>query len=157
MHDLGVLVNSIACTDEFRQCYRAACEDRVALHLSEQRHLGFTHCQSGKILAEHWKFAPELVAAIEFHHHAEKSDGAPIVWLVHLADLLCRVCGLGYGYYEALSVNLADDPAWIRLAERFPDLARMDLVRLSIDIDGAMDEIVSTVDAVFRPQASAVQ
>jgi hypothetical protein len=29
----------------------------------------------------------------------------------------------------------------------------MDLARLTIDIDGAMDEIVSLVDTVFKPAA----
>jgi hypothetical protein len=31
----------------------------------------------------------------------------------------------------------------------------MDLARFTLDIDGAMDEIVATVDAVFKPHHAA--
>jgi len=33
----------------------------------------------------------------------------------------------------------------------YPALATMDLARFTMDIDGAMEEIVAVVDAVFKP------
>ena len=61
---------------------------------------------------------------------------------------------MGYGYYEAMGVDLAGDAAWATLVEHYPALANIDLARLTMDIDGAMEEIVATVDAVFKPQES---
>jgi HD-like signal output (HDOD) protein len=158
LHDLGILVNTLTCTEDFRRCIQAARDGHVALHRSEGEHLGFTHCQSGKILAEHWKFSEDVMAVIEFHHDVVAAPTAqPLVSLVHLSDLLCRLRDLGYGYYEAMGVDLAGDEAWATLVEHCPALANMDLARLTMDIDGAMDEIVATVDAVFRPQPSDAQ
>jgi putative nucleotidyltransferase with HDIG domain len=154
LHDLGILVNTLACTEDYRKCIQAAREGRIALHCSEAEHLGFTHCQSGKILAEQWKFSADVVAAIEFHHDtAAASSAQALVSLVHLSDLLCRLRDLGYGYYEAMGVDLGRDEAWAVLVRDFPALANVDLARLTMDIDGAMDEIVAVVDAVFRPQS----
>jgi hypothetical protein len=64
---------------------------------------------------------------------------------------------LGYGYYEAMGVDLAGDAAWATLVENHPQLAKMDLARFTMDIDGVMNEIVATVDAVFRPQHAAAR
>jgi putative nucleotidyltransferase with HDIG domain len=158
LHDLGILVNTVTCTEEYRRTLEQARERRIRLHESEQESLGFTHCQSGAILAQQWKFSLDVTAVIEFHHDVFKSAVArPLVALVHLSDLLCRLRELGYGYYEAIGVDLAGDDAWSVLLDSCPALAKMDLARLTMDIDGAMEEIVSVVDAVFRPQATSAK
>jgi HD-like signal output (HDOD) protein len=152
LHDVGILVNTLTCTEDFRRCIRQASEEHMALHRIEARHLGFTHCESGKILAEHWRFTSDVMEVIEFHHDDHVSrDKHPLVSLVHLGDLLCRLRDLGYGYYEAMGVDLTGDAAWAMLGEHYPQLAKMDLARFTMDIDGAMDEIIATVDAVFKP------
>jgi HD-like signal output (HDOD) protein len=156
LHDLGFLVNTLTCTEEFRKCIHQASEEHVALHRVEEFHLGFTHCQSGKILAEQWRFSPEVIEVIEFHHdEGVNPKGVPLVALVHLGDLLCRVRDLGYGYYEAMGVDFAADAAWATLVAHYPQLAKMDLARFTMDIDAVMDEIAATVDAVFKPQQAA--
>ena len=156
LHDLGILVNTLACTEDYRRCIQSARDGHVALHRNEQEHLGFTHCQSGKMLAEHWHFPADVIEVVEFHHDVVAAPSArSLVSLVHLSDLLCRLRDLGYGYYEAMGVDLAGDGAWATLVQHYPALAKMDLARLTMDIDGAMEEIVAIVDAVFRPQPSA--
>jgi HD-like signal output (HDOD) protein len=151
LHDVGILVNTLACTEEFRSCIQAARDGHIALHRSEEQRLGFTHCQSGKILAEHWHFSADVMEVIEFHHNVGLDPACrPLVALVHLSDLLCRLRDLGYGYYEAMGVDLAGEEAWATLVQHYPALANMDLARLTMDIDGAMDEITTVVDAVFK-------
>lgn len=151
LHDLGMLVNTVTCTDEYRRAVEVARQRRIRLHESERECLGFTHCQSGAILAQQWKFSPNVTAAIEFHHDAAPTGAAqPLVALVHLSDLLCRLRDLGYGYYESMGIDLAGDDAWTTLVEGYPALAKMDLARLTMDLDGAMDEITAVVDAVFK-------
>ena len=81
---------------------------------------------------------------------AAAPNARPLVSLVHLSDLLCRLRDFGYGYYEAMGVELAGDIAWAKLVNHYPALADMDLARLTLDIDGAMEEITTVVDAVFR-------
>jgi len=157
VHDLGILVNTIACPGDFLQAIRTARAEFLALHRSEERNLGFTHCQSGKILAERWSFSADLIEAIEFHHDLGQLASRPLASLIHISDLLCRLRDLGYGYYEAMGVHLAGDAAWAALANQYPELAKTDLARLTMDIDGAMDEITAIVDAVFKPQQPSTE
>jgi len=121
----------------------------MALHLVEEEFLGFTHCQSGKVLGEHWRLPADVIEVIECHHDAGNITAGPLASLVHLSDLLCRVRDLGYGYYEVLGIDLAGDVAWTTLVRHHPQMVNMDLARFTMDIDGSMDEIIATVDTVF--------
>jgi putative nucleotidyltransferase with HDIG domain len=156
LHDIGILVNSLVCTNEFRECARSAASACTALHIEEERCLGFNHCQSGKMLADHWHLPEDLAAVVEFHHDAHSASQArSLVSLVHLSDVLCRVRELGYGYYEVIGIDLAGDEAWSILVEEHKKLAAMDLARFTMDIDGMMAEVVALVDAVFSGRNKA--
>ena len=150
LHDLGFLVNSFLYTEDFRECHRRAAEQHVPLHVIEEQILGFTHCEAGQMLCEHWGLPKELVDAARCHHDVSLLPTAgPLACLVHLSDLLCRVRYLGYGYDEIMGVDLGGDAAWQILVTTYPALENMDLVRFTLDIDGAMEQIVATVDSVF--------
>ena len=150
LHDLGFLVNSVLYTEDFRECLRRAADQQVALHVIEEQVLGFTHCETGQMLCEHWGLSKELVDAARCHHDVSLLPSAgPLACLVHLSDLLCRVRYLGYGYEEVIAVDLGGDVAWQTLVTTYPALEKMDIVRFTLDIDGAMEQIVATVDSVF--------
>ena len=156
LHDIGFLVNSLLYTEGFRECLRRAAEQHVALDVIEEQLLGFTHCDSGRLLSEHWGLPKDLADAAGCHHNTSLLPAAgPLACLVHLSDLLCRVRYLGYGYDEIMEVDLGGDAAWQILVASYPALKNMDLVRFTLDIDGAMDEIVSTVDSVFGVKTKA--
>jgi HD-like signal output (HDOD) protein len=156
LHDIGLLVNSILYTDLFRECLRSAAEQHAPLHVIEEQLLGFTHCDTGRMLAEHWRLSRELVDAAQCHHDVSLLAAAgPLACLVHLSDLLCRVRYLGYGYDEIMGIDLGGDAAWQILIASYPALENIDLVRFTLDIDGAMDQIVATVDSVFGNKKAA--
>ncbi len=150
LHDLGVLVNSLLYTAEFRECLRQAAEQRVALATVEEKVLGFTHCDTGSMLCQHWSLPKELADATRCHHDVSLLPAAgPLACLVHLSDLLCRVRYLGYGYEEVIAIDFGYDVAWQALMTSYPALAAMDLIRLTLDIEGSMEQIVATVDSIF--------
>jgi HD-like signal output (HDOD) protein len=150
LHDLGLLVNSVLYTEEFRECFRRASEEHAPLHVIEEEVLGFTHGESGQMLCEHWGLSKELADAAGCHHHVNLLPTAgPLACLVRLSDLLCRMRYLGYGYEEIMGIDLGGDAAWQTLTGTYPALKTMDLARFTLDIDGSMEEIVGTVDSVF--------
>ena len=51
LHDLGIIVNSLAYTDEYRLVIARAAASGRPLEEQEQETMGFTHCDSGAILA----------------------------------------------------------------------------------------------------------
>ncbi len=156
LHDLGFLVNSILETGKFRQCLEASINSHSPLHVAEERILGFTHGDAGGILCERWGLPAELAEAVRCHHAVDQLQNArPLVCLVHLGDLLCRLRNLGYGYEEIMAVAMGDDCAWDQLKLGFPALAKIDLVRFTLDLEGSMDQIADLVNTVFSPSRMA--
>jgi putative nucleotidyltransferase with HDIG domain len=155
LHDLGFMVNCMVFPKEFATAIALARSDEIPLYEAEQATMGFTHCETGRALAEKWKLADDIVEVIAHHHALEPSQTAPLVALVHLSDLLCRMRGLGYGYYERHKVDLISDSAWAILAKEHRDLEGVDLVRFTFELDGAVEQIQDLVSAVFGSKAAA--
>src|SRR5277367_5477133 len=150
LHDVGFMVNCLVFPKEFATAMDRACREEIPLNEAENAAMGFTHCATGQALAEKWKLADDVIEVIAHHHAIEQSRKAePLVALVHLSDLLCRMRGLGYGYYERHKVDLVSDPAWAVLLKQHRDLEGVDLVRFTFELDEAVEEIHALVSTVF--------
>jgi HD-like signal output (HDOD) protein len=151
LHDLGIIVNLWLLPKEFRRAYEKARTEGIPLEEAERQTLGFTHCDSGQLLAQSWGLAPDLMEVVAFHHSPEKSSqSAGLVALVHIADLLCRMSGLNYGYMEQRQVNLFNDPGFALLAANSLSLKEFDWARLTFELDSYMDDVHTLVRAVYR-------
>jgi HD-like signal output (HDOD) protein len=152
LHDLGIVVNSLAYPEECREVLAQAAKSGRPLHEQEAESLGFTHCDSGVILAKTWQIPSTIAEVIEWHHSIEDGPSAnALIAIIHLADLLCRLRGLGYGYQEWRAIDLQADPAWIGLGHLCPKLRSMDLARLTMDLDCYVIGITRLVDTIFLP------
>jgi len=151
LHDLGIIVNLWVFPQEFRGAYELAKLEGIPLHEAEQRSMGFTHCDSGRLLAEHWGLAPDLIEVVAQHHTPEQSSlDRGLVALVHVADLLCRVSGLNYGYTEQRQVNLFEDAGFTLLTAESTAIGGFDWARLTFELDSYMDEVHGLVRAIYR-------
>jgi len=150
LHDIGFMVNCLAFSKEFATAMALAFQEEIPLDEAERTTMGFTHCETGQALAEKWKMADDVIEVIAHHHAIERSQKAqPLVALVHLSDLLCRMRGLGYGYYERHKADLISDPAWAILLKDYHDLEGMDLARFTFELDEGVEEIHALVATVF--------
>ena len=156
LHDIGFLVNCIGFPKEFASSVELAIKDEIAIGEAELATMGFTHCEAGRALAEKWHLSEEIAEVIAHHHTVEESKTArPLVALVHLSDLLCRMRGLGYGYYERLKVDLVDDPAWEILLKEHRELQGVDLEHFTFELDDAVSGIIELVSTIFGSAAAA--
>ena len=90
LHDIGVIVNLWVLPKEFRAAFEHARAEGVPLHEAELAVLGFTHCESGRLLAERWELSDDLRQVVSFHHSSyESQEHAGLIALVELSDLLC--------------------------------------------------------------------
>jgi putative nucleotidyltransferase with HDIG domain len=155
LHDIGFLVNCLAFPEEFSRAMERAHEGGIPFDEAEREAMGFTHEDTGTALARQWNLGSNLAQAIGYHHAPERSKSAqPLVALVHLCDLLCRMRGLGYGYYENRRVDLANNPAWRILLREDRELEAMDLVRFTFELDDAVGEIRELVATIFGAPAA---
>jgi putative nucleotidyltransferase with HDIG domain len=152
LHDIGVLVNCMVAPEEFRVAVEKATREQCPLDEAELATLGFTHSDSGRVLAEAWKIPADIADAIELHHRIGDPDrGGPLVALVNLSDLLCRMRDLGYGYYEPRQIDFANEPGWLYLVMTFPQMAEIDLARFTFSLDEYAKEVGDLVATVFAP------
>ena len=153
LHDLGVIVNLWMFPTEFCSALSAARQQHIALHESEQAHLGFTHCDSGYLLAKRWNIHEDLAGVIQHHHNLIASEVNPaLVALVSLGDLLCRMGNLGHGFSEEREVNVLKETAFEVLSQHHPRLAEFDWARLTFELESYLDEVHEIVNAIYRPQ-----
>jgi HD-like signal output (HDOD) protein len=151
LHDLGIIVNLWVLPKEFRTAFEIAKAEGIPLHEAEQTSLGFTHCDSGRLLAEGWGLGEDLTDVVTYHHSPEQSSrDSGLVALVHVADLLCRMSGLNYGYVEQRQVNLFEDAGFSLLAQNSTSLKSFDWARLTFELDSYMDEVHSLVRVIYR-------
>jgi putative nucleotidyltransferase with HDIG domain len=150
LHDIGFQVNALIDPERWTQVMQHVLSTHTPLLNAESLTLGYTHCQSGRILAEQWKLPPAVADVIEFHHMSE-GDPEPndLVSIVHISDVLCRMRDMGYGYYEAVRVDLMADPAWVHLAKNYKKLEGIDLALFTFELDTLMDEVQGMVDQIF--------
>ena len=150
LHDIGFLVNALIVPTEFAAAAALAAREQIPLHLAEIQALGFTHCETGFILAEQWALAPEIAHIIAHHHSVEDCpEPRSLTALVHLSDLMCRMRGLDYGYYERRKVDLLSDPAWKILVEENKELTDVDLELFTFELDDAVAQISELVKTIF--------
>lgn len=156
LHDIGFPVNCMVFPKEFAVATANATQGQLPLDEAERATMGFSHCETGRALAEKWHLADDLIQVIAFHHTPELSESAkPLVAMVHLSDLLCRMRNMGYGYYESRKVDLANDPAWAILLQEYRALEGIDLVRFTFELDEAAGEVFNLVSTIFGSSAAA--
>jgi putative nucleotidyltransferase with HDIG domain len=76
LHDIGFLVNCLAFPDEFTKAMEVAQREQIPLDEAEQATMGFSHCESGAVLAAQWKLFPDTIQVIAHHHEVEKAESA---------------------------------------------------------------------------------
>ena len=111
LHDIGKIVEMIFMPEAFTQINRLIKNENLLMITAEERFLGYSHADVGKLLAEKWNLPPKLGSVI-LHHHQPSSAGrfALEAAIVHLADILCRSLNIGYGGDN--KVPALDKAAW---------------------------------------------
>ena len=151
LHDLGIIVNLWVLPKEFRDAFELARKEGIPLHEAEQLQLGFTHCESGRLLADRWELSADLREVVSFHHSPPDShECAGLIALVELSDLLCRMSGLNHGFFEKREVNLLEQSSFSVLAAQCPGVKDFDWARLTFELDSYMDEVHALVHAIYR-------
>jgi HD-like signal output (HDOD) protein len=121
LHDIGFLVNAILFPEDFREVMKEAATERASIEAVELRDMGFTHAESGRILAELWRLPVEIADAIEYHMHPEEQvPPNDVTFIVSVADQICRRCGMDYGYEIEGEKPFAYLECWQELSRKFP-------------------------------------
>jgi putative nucleotidyltransferase with HDIG domain len=121
LHDIGKIVEMLMIPDDFRRVTETAAAESISMLEAERRLLGFDHADVGRLLARRWNL-PDKLARIIAHHHRPMEAGplAPEAGVVHLADVMSRALGRGWGGDDIIPA--LDLRVWERLKLQVKDI-----------------------------------
>lgn len=95
-HDIGKVVLGTFPEVDAKAIAAFAVDQRISFEQAEQQILGIDHAEAGAFLVEHWSLPSSIVDAVRLHHQPERAVQDPlIVNLVHVADVVCLMAGVG--------------------------------------------------------------
>lgn len=98
VHDIGKAVLESWVSGNYETIQSKVTEQGLTFQQAEKEVLGFDHAEVGAMVAEHWHFPPDLIHAIHWHHDPNSAPtGQPGVDIVHVADAICIMQGIGVG------------------------------------------------------------
>jgi putative nucleotidyltransferase with HDIG domain len=98
LHDIGKVILNEYVADDFVEIARRVSEDHMAFSEAEHEVLGFSHQEIGGRIAEMWELPEAIVRCIRWHHDPGELDTPDVfVDIVHLANCICLLMGIGLG------------------------------------------------------------
>jgi putative nucleotidyltransferase with HDIG domain len=109
IHDIGKIALQGAVGDNAGKLETCVEQENVTFEQAERDLLGIDHAEAGALIAEHWNFPPLIIDIIRWHHDPERGKTASMaIDVVHIADALCLMQGLGIGR-DGLQYRCNDD------------------------------------------------
>lgn len=96
LHDIGKSVLTTFVQKEAQQILAMVKESGTFLE-AEKAVLGMDHAELGGRIVENWRFSPQMVELIRFHHDPEGRPENTEVAILYLSNVLCQLYGLGSG------------------------------------------------------------
>jgi len=96
LHDFGKVVFAQFMPKEFKAALEESKSAQSPLHLALQKHIGADHFVVGAMLAEKWRFAPALIAAIG-HQSLETLKDTDMSACVFGANQISKKLQFGFG------------------------------------------------------------
>ena len=124
LHDIGKIVTMVYAHQDYEAVTRMAAEKDMLLIEAENALLGYTHADTGRLLAERWNL-PSMVAEVIHYHHMPDQAGeyTQEAAVVHLADIFCRALQIGSGGDSRMPA--LDVSAWERLHLQTADIEEL--------------------------------
>jgi len=98
LHDVGKIVLGTFVEVDAGPIMSLALGEGISFELAEQQVLGIDHAEVGAILLDNWNLPQVVCDVVRWHHSPQQFEGSTdAVDLVHVADNLCLLGGIGSG------------------------------------------------------------
>jgi putative nucleotidyltransferase with HDIG domain len=99
LHDIGKIVLAQSLEASYFKLIRETETNQQSLLEAEQKLLGVQHAEVGGRLLSRWRFSPNIVSAVWFHH-APQGAGTHqrLAAYTYLGNMIAHFMGFGYGH-----------------------------------------------------------
>ena len=132
IHDVGKTVLALFVQSTLKEILNTVTEKSITFQEAEKVVMGFDHQQIGEQVAIKWKFPRVLQSIVRYHHEPMNApdDHKMIVSIVHIANTLCLMAGIGIGSdglyhelnYDAIKLLSLKDSELEKLFADIPEL-----------------------------------
>jgi len=135
LHDVGKVVLTGFVRDHFEEIRRRVQRENLSFLEAEKATLGIDHAELGGKIAECWRFPPDIVAGIRYHHTPFLApEFQDLVSLTYLCDVVALMTGIGGGA-DGLSYH-----GYKEVMEQY-GLAAQDLEEVIVELEGRMNKV----------------
>ncbi len=97
IHDVGKLILDPYIHERKPEFQSFVKLENESFLVAEQRLLGFDHAELASEVCERWQIPSHIAQAIRFHHDPTPSDRDILTHIVHMADAIAIMSGIGGG------------------------------------------------------------
>ena len=109
--DIGKVILNQYVADSYEKINLLVSKHAFSFKEAEKAVIGIDHAELGSMVAKKWNFSKKMVDIIRFHHSPGESKETLLeTSIVHLADMLCMMMGIGVGS-DGLSYRFDNDVA----------------------------------------------
>jgi len=96
LHDVGKIILDPYVLER-KNAFDDFMKDETKMVLdAEKSILGFDHAEIASDICRKWRIPENVILAMQYHHYPSLSKGSELAHIVHTADYLVRLSGLGY-------------------------------------------------------------
>jgi putative nucleotidyltransferase with HDIG domain len=99
LHDIGKTILAQSLNGDYAKLVKETEANGHSLLEAETKILGVNHAEVGAQLLHHWKFAPNIVAAVWFHHTPKGAAAhQKLAACVYMGNMIASFMGHSYGH-----------------------------------------------------------
>ncbi len=102
IHDVGKIILDSHIVEK-KEEFEAFMEKEEKTFLEAESHFfGFNHAEIASEVCKKWNFPESINFAIKYHHQPSTSDGNQLSYILHMADYIAVLSGIGYDSDDVL-------------------------------------------------------
>ena len=96
IHDVGKIILDSHIVEKKEEIESFMQKEEKTFLDAESQYFGFNHAEIASEVCKNWNFPESLNFAIKYHHQPGNSDGNELSYILHLADYIAILSGIGY-------------------------------------------------------------
>jgi putative nucleotidyltransferase with HDIG domain len=102
IHDVGKIILDSHIVEKKEEIESFMEKEEKTFLAAESQYFGFNHAEIASEVCKKWNFPESLNFAIKYHHQPGNSDGNELCYILHMADYVAILSGIGYDRDDVL-------------------------------------------------------
>jgi HD-like signal output (HDOD) protein len=96
IHDVGRIILDSYIVEKKEEIESYMEKEEKTFLDAESQYFGFNHAEIASEVCKKWNFPDSINFAIKYHHQPGNSDGNELSYILHMADYIAILSGIGY-------------------------------------------------------------